>query len=259
MLVGVLVRAEILRCGLDELVAAHALADPGGPALEARAQVGDLRLGLVDDAEVDQGEPLRPAALDLVEGRLPGLEVELGRRRGGEDGAARRDAHSGRVARVERSIGVEVADVVGGVTGRREALEAEHLGADCVDVRLGDGHQLAPEAVELFTVKPAGAALETLGVDEVRRADLGDVHLQLGLLADERAGRAGVVEVDVREQQVPQVAELEAALGESVLQLGDARRRPAVLQRKPVRGLDQVAADHLRASEVPEIEFRHGV
>ena len=46
------------------------------------------------------------------------------------------------------------------------------------------------------------------------------------MLAHERARRAGVVEVDVGEQEVADVAELEPALGESRLQRGEALRGP---------------------------------
>ena len=77
----------------------------------------------------------------------------------------------------------------------------------------------------------------------MRRADLRDVHLQRRVLAHERAGGAGVVEVDVREEQMADVAELEVALREPGLQRRNARRRPAVVEREAVVGLDDVAAD----------------
>ena len=92
----------------------------------------------------------------------------------------------------------------------------------------------------------------------MRRADLGDVHLQAGVLADEHAGGAGMVEVDVREQQVPHVLQLEPALGEARLQLGDADRGPAVEERRPIRGLEQVAADHPLPAEVAQVERAQG-
>jgi hypothetical protein len=130
-----------------------------------------------------------------------------------------------------------------GVAGAREAVEVEHAAADGVDVCLRHGHELAPEAVEVVAVEPPSAALEPRGVDEVRRADLGDVHLQARVLPHERARGARMVEVDVREQQVTQVLQLEPALGEPRLQLRDTARRPAVVQREPVVGLEQVGAD----------------
>ena len=95
----------------------------------------------------------------------------------------------------------------------------------------------------------------------MRRADLGDVHAQLGVLADERAGGAGVVEVDVREQQVADVGELEAAVGERLLQRREAGGRAAVVQREPVVGLEQVAADDalVLVVQVDQVGAGHGL
>ena len=135
---------------------------------------------VVGDAEVDEREPLRRAPLDLVERLEPAVAVELGRRRGREDELARLDAHAGRVARVERPLAVEEADVVPRVARRREAVEAEHAVADDADVLLGHRRELAPELVEVLAVESARALLEPRRVDEVGRADLRDVDGQPG-------------------------------------------------------------------------------
>ena len=140
------------------------------------------------------------------------------------------------------------------VPGAREAGQAEHLRADDVHVLLGHGSELAPERVELVAVEPARACLEPGRVNQVRRADLGDVHLQVRVLADEHARRACVVEVDVREQQVPDVAQLEPALGQARLQRGNAGGGAAVVERETVVRLEQVAADHPLAAEVQEVD-----
>ena len=76
------------------------------------------------------------------------------------------------------------------------------------------------------------------------------------MLADERPGGAGVVEVDVREQQMPDLAELEPALREARLQRRYAGRRPAVEERRPVVRLDEVAADVPREALVEEVDRR---
>ncbi len=85
-----------------------------------------------------------------------------------------------------------------------------------MDVRLRHRRQLAPERVELVAVEAARAALEPGGIDQVRRADLRDVHLKARVLAHKGSCRARVVEVDVREQEVAHVGEGQAALGEPV-------------------------------------------
>ena len=114
--------------------------------------------------------------------------------------------------------------------------------------------QLAPELVERVAVQAPRARLEARGVDEVRGADLGDVDVERGMAANEHAGRAGVVEVDVGEQEVRDVGELEASLLQLGLEPLDARGRPAVEERGPVVGLDHVRADRLLVAEVEEID-----
>ena len=56
---------------------------PGvGVRVGVRSGVGvEVRAGVVDDAEVDQGEAGRLTPLDLVDRPQPRVEVELGRRR----------------------------------------------------------------------------------------------------------------------------------------------------------------------------------
>ena len=182
-----------------------------------------------NDAEVDQRQCSGSTALDLVERSLPCLEVDLRRRTGREHETARLDAHARRVAGVERAVRIEVADVVPRVAGRREAFEPDDAVADDVDVLLRHRRELAPERVEPVAVEPSRARLELRRVDQVRRSHVGDVHLQAGVLPHENAGRAGVVEVDVGEEEMADVGQSEAALCEPRLRV--ARRRSSARSR----------------------------
>ena len=74
----------------------------------------------------------------------------------------------------------------------------------------------------------------------MRRAQLGDVHQQPGMFAHEDPGSAGVIQVDVREEEVAQVLKLEAALAQGRVQALDAGRRAAVVERGTILGLDDV-------------------
>ena len=199
--------------------------------------------GGVGHPEVGHCEALGPAALDLLERAEPPLDVDVRRRRGRQHEPGRHDADPSRVARVERPVGVQVADVVRRVPGRGEALEPEDAVADDVDVLLRHGRELAEQGIERIGVEPARARLQLARVDDVGRPDLRDVHLEPGVLADEGAGGTGVVEVDVGEEEMADVRQLEPALGETRLQRVDARRRPAVVNGRPIVGLDQVRAD----------------
>jgi len=187
---------------------------------------------------VDQREPVRVASLEVLDRALPLLEVEIRRGRWRQNGSAGVDANTRGVARIERPVAVEVGDVMRRVARGRKAREAEDAVAHDVHVVARHRSELTPERVECVAVEPACAALQSLGVNQVRRADLGDVYLQLRMLAHEHAGRACVVEVDVTEQEMPHVRELHALRIETALQRGDRRRRSAVEQRGAVFGVE---------------------
>ena len=125
---------------------------------------------------------------------------------------------------------------------------------DHADVRLGHGRQLAPELVERVAVQAPRARLEPGRVDDVRRADLRDMDDQPGVLPHERPGRSGVVEVDMGEEEVMQVADLDAAGPERLAQRRDAARRAAVEEREPVVRLDQVRGDPAGVPAVQKVE-----
>ena len=151
---------------------------------------------------------LRLPGRDHVERALPRLDVDVGRRRRGERVGVGRDDDAGHVAD-ERPAGVlvEVADVVGGVAGG--VLDAEGVldpglaALEHPQVLLRDRDDLAPQPRQalLAAVEPRRARDEPLGVDEVLGAALVDVDRQIGPAAHERARGAGVVEVDVGQQQ----------------------------------------------------------
>ena len=67
--------------------------------------------------------------------------------------------------------------------------------------------------------------------------------ISAGVLPHERPGGARVVEVDVGEEEVTQVADLDAAGRERLAQRREAARRAAVEEREPVVRLDQVRGD----------------
>jgi hypothetical protein len=84
--------------------------------------------------------------------------------------------------------------------------------------------------------------------------DLGDVDDELRMLAHDRPGRARMVEVDVREEEVPQVTYLVAAGRQCSAQRREAARRSAVDERQPIVRVDEVRADATRVTTVQEIE-----
>jgi hypothetical protein len=63
-----------------------------------------------------------------------------------------------------------------------------------------------------------------------------------------------VVEVDVAQQQVADVAELEVVVGEARLQRVDRRRRPAVEDRRSVVRVEDVGADAAGPAVVMKVD-----
>ena len=119
---------------------------------------------------------------------------------------ARHDPHAGCVARKERALVVEVADVVRCVAGGGEGLESRRGVPDGLDVLLRHGQRLTVERFQLVAVEPSRGVDQARGIDDVRRADLGDVYADLRVLAHDVPDRAGVIEVDVREQHMSDLA-----------------------------------------------------
>src|SRR2546421_3684820 len=74
------------------------------------------------------------------------------------------------------------------------------------------------------------------------------------MLADELAGRARVVEVNVGEQKVPHVRHLESVPGETGAEMLERRGGAAVEQRRPLGGVEQIDADLLLEAEEMEVD-----
>ncbi len=209
---------------------------------------------VLENPEVGQGEARGSSALGLGDRLLPGDEIDVGRRCRSEYEARRGDPHARRVAGVERSVVVQHRDVVAGVPGAREALEPEYVVADDVDVLGRYGDELTPQRIEAVAVEPTRARLELAGVVQMRGSDLRDVNPERGIRPDEGSGGTRVVEVDVGEKQMPDLAELEALVGQTRLECRQARGRAAVVQRRSVVGLDQIDADRPARTLVEEVD-----
>jgi hypothetical protein len=77
------------------------------------------------------------------------------------------------------------------------------------------------------------------------------------MAARDCSGRAGVVEMDVAEQQVSYVGEGETVLAEAALEREQRRGRAAIEQRDTVVGVDEVDADRLGLPAELEVEDFH--
>ena len=201
-------------------------------------------VGIVEGAEVGDRQPLRGPRLEHVERGAPEVQVDVGGRGRRHDRAVA-DAHARDIPGVHGRAGsVPVADVVLGVAGRvrdvpgpfppaRERLAA----AQHEQSVLGHGDDLPPQALHVVAVEACRAGDEPGRVGEVARAALVDGDDQVRPAPHERPGRAGVVEVDVGEQDRPRDAAAERR----------DERRLARLRA----GIDEDVADAVAADDVP--------
>ncbi len=165
-------------------------------------------------SEVGKGQRVRVQPLQPVQGPVPGVQVERGRWRGHEDLAGGR-LDTGRIADVhDPGLGVVNVVLVGRVTGRVDELERSPRHGERLvpphtrDAVLGEGLEGAVlgEAVLAYGAFDAlEQGLDLLGVRDVLGAFLVDVRVRVRAGAEEAPGRTGVVEVDVRGQDLGDV------------------------------------------------------
>ncbi len=208
--------------------------------------------------EVREVEPRWLPRLDSLQALLPALEVDVGWRRRRQH-VAGTDPNAGGVAHIGGAVaGVEVADVVHGVArgiGDLEATSLDRHGlAAAQRPERSNRHrqELAPQPVHVGAVEPRRAGQQLLGTGQVPGAQVVDVHGHARHPSDNRPRRAGVVEMDVREQQRPDVAELVIERRQSAFECREARGRSGIHQ-------DDAAADgnHRRRDDAgPSLELQ---
>ena len=165
--------------------------------------------------------PHRSNRLQALE---PPFHVDVGWRRRRQHVAAVH-AHAGGVAHERHAARlVEVADVVRGVAGRvgdvPRAAARRHRLAAAADHQVALRHRrhFTPQAVHRVAVQPRRAVEQLRGVHQVRRAALVHHDLDPGVTAQDRPRRPGVVEVNVREQEMRDRGERLAVQGQRRLE-----------------------------------------
>jgi hypothetical protein len=160
----------------------------------------------------------------------------------------------------EAALRIEVGDVMRGVTRCVGHLETPSGRVDFLaarerrDVRRRHRHHRPPQPVHVgVAVDARGAGHQLRRVDHVRRAAFVDEHADVRMLAHQRASRAGMIEVDVRQQDRLDLARRHAAGFEAGDQVGQAAGRPGIDQRDAAGAVEHGGRDHLRRALKTEI------
>jgi len=197
--------------------AAHYIGSQIFPVVETFAELRDVFGGIFRRAEMREKKLPGFARENGRERRIPKGEIDIGRGRGRHNVGTVHDANPRGVADESEAVGViEVADVVRSVAGGVDDVElafAEGNGFaafEDAEIFLRDGERVAEEAREIVSPKAAGAGEKFRGIGQVRRAELVDVNLEAGIFADECAGGAGMVQVNVRDEDGVEIGDGEA-------------------------------------------------
>jgi len=198
------------------------------PVVEAFAELRDVRGRIFRGAKMGEKKFCWFAGENRGERRIPQREIDIRRRGGGHDVGAVHDANPRSVSDESDAVGVvKIADVMRSVAGcvnDGELTFAERDGFatfEDAEIFLRDGKGVAKEAREIVAPKAAGAGEKFGGIDQVWRAEFVHVNGKAGILADERAGGAGMVEVNVGDEDGVEIGDGETVGAELLAQSGD--------------------------------------
>ena len=154
--------------------------------------------------------------------------------------------------------------MVGGVPGRiehveRPEAEGHPLAAlDDPDPLGGNRQERTPELVHPVTEHLGRTRQEPGRIDEMGSAPLVDVDQQPRMLGDQQPDGAGVIEVNVGEENGVKIGDPEPASIELGPQSGEGRPGPGIEQHGTGRGIEQVRGHVRFAAQMPDINGHVG-
>ncbi len=148
-----------------------------------------------------------------------------------------------------RGVPWRVGDLQRPSTGR-DGLAALQLAKPLA----GNRQELAPQPIHVLAVETGGAREQPGRIREVRGATLVDEHLNRPVLLDETAGAPGMVQVDVGQQNLPDVRDPDTAALKGGAKRRQARRRSGINQRHTARPVEHGGRDDVRVAEKVEVD-----
>src|SRR5215472_4029699 len=177
------------------------------PVMQPFAELRDVLGGIVRESKVRQEQPLRLAIQNRGKRGIPDFQIDVRRRSGRHDEGVALYADARRVAHESDSFRIlEIADVVRSVPWRVRHLdfaraEVNRFSAfQDAQILRGHRHRVAEELLQSVRPQPSRARQQLRGIDHMRRAQFVNVNCELRILLHQRAGRARVVQMNVRQQ-----------------------------------------------------------
>ena len=124
----------------------------------------------------------------------------------------------------------------------------------CMDIRGRHRQERPPQGIHLIPIQPRGACQQLCRVHHVRRTAFMNMNLDRRHALDDGPDGAGVIEVDVGDQQGAHVAQRQAALPQPGFEGGQARRRPGVDERDAIGPHENSGRDHAIAAAEIQID-----
>src|SRR6266852_6390676 len=199
---------------------------------------------------------------------FPDFQTDVRGRRGRKNEGTIVDANACGVSHESDPFArVQVADVVRSMPGRVDHIEfaraqREDLATlEDADIFLGHGKSFAEELMERVGPKAYGAGQQLGGVNYVRRAEFVNVNGEPRIFAHQRAGSAGVIEMDVREQNGIELRHGKPARLQAFAKRGKSRSRTGVDDRAVAVRFQQSSGNGMRMSNpvgVEDADVAHG-
>lgn len=231
-----------------------------GGDLQVPEQRRQMRPHLGDGPEVREQERRGRPRENAFDTPLPELQIDVWRRRGRQHEPTI-DAHAGRVAdKRDATRWVVVAHMVRGVPGRVRHVERASAGLDPLSTAERDqvlsrhGGHLSPPVVHAFGVDATRTRHEARRVGHVTGAAFVHDYLDVWMSAGDRAGGTSVVQMDVRQQEVPDVAPRHAERLEAGVERLEATGGSGIDQGHAARAAHEAGRNDVRSTLKSQID-----
>src|SRR4051812_18851256 len=176
--------------------------------------------------EMSQEQRVRIPREDSILARVPGFQIDIGRRCGRQDVIAIRSTDARSVAdKRDPARRIEIRDVMRCMARRVRDVQIAAASDDVLptceraDAAGGYRDEVSPQPVHIGAVKTTRACEQLRRIDHVPRATLVDEDLDCRVLADERPRHTRMIEMAVFQQKLAAVSDTTTLQPQRVLRV----------------------------------------